>query len=50
MELSLSEKPPIVQLLKNLPAFYGIQKFITVFTRAYPEPDRSNPYHPILSL
>jgi hypothetical protein len=31
--LLLLEKPPIVQLLKNLPIFYGTQKFITVFTR-----------------
>jgi hypothetical protein len=29
---ALLEKPPIVQLFKNFPAFYGI--FITVFTRA----------------
>jgi hypothetical protein len=28
------EKQPIVQLLKNFPAFYGTQWFITVFTRA----------------
>jgi hypothetical protein len=27
-------KPPIVQLLKNFPAFYGNRRFITVFTRA----------------
>jgi hypothetical protein len=26
--------PPIVQLLKNFPAFYGIWRFITVFTKA----------------
>jgi hypothetical protein len=32
--LGLLEKPPIVQLLKNFPAFYGTRKFITVFTRA----------------
>jgi hypothetical protein len=25
---------PIVQLLKNFPAFYGTRMFITVFTRA----------------
>jgi hypothetical protein len=31
-ELTLLEKPPIVQLLKNFPAFYGTQRFITVFT------------------
>jgi hypothetical protein len=30
---ALLEKPPIVQLLKNFPIFYEIQKFITVFTR-----------------
>jgi hypothetical protein len=47
---TLLEKPPIVQPLKNFPAFYGTRKFITVFTGPYPEPDQSNPYHPILSL
>jgi hypothetical protein len=31
---ALHEKPPIVQLLKNFPAFYGTRKFITVLTRA----------------
>jgi hypothetical protein len=31
---ALLEKPPIVQLLKNCPSFYGTQRFITVFTRA----------------
>jgi hypothetical protein len=30
----LLEKPPIVQPLKNFPAFYGTLTFITVFTRA----------------
>jgi hypothetical protein len=30
---ALLEKPPIVQLLKNFPVFYGTRKFITVFTR-----------------
>jgi hypothetical protein len=34
MELSPSEKPPIVQLLRNFPTFYGTRMFITVFTRA----------------
>jgi hypothetical protein len=34
MELALLEKLPIVQLLKNFPAFYGTRYFITVFTRA----------------
>jgi hypothetical protein len=28
------EKLPIMQPLKNFPAFYGTQSFITVFTRA----------------
>jgi hypothetical protein len=31
---TIIEKLLIVQLLKNFPAFYGSQKFITVFTRA----------------
>jgi hypothetical protein len=31
----LLEKPPIVQLLKNFPTFYRIQRFITRFTRAF---------------
>jgi hypothetical protein len=31
---ALLEKPPVAQLLKNFPAFYGTRKFITVFTRA----------------
>jgi hypothetical protein len=31
---ALLEKPPIVQLLKNFPAFYGTRRFITVFKRA----------------
>jgi hypothetical protein len=26
------EKPPIVQLLENFPAFYGTRRFITAFT------------------
>jgi hypothetical protein len=48
---ALFEKPPILKLLKNFAAFYGTRRFITVFTRAlhcpYPEPDQSNPSHPI---
>jgi hypothetical protein len=28
----LLEKPPIVQLLENFPAFYGTRRFITAFT------------------
>jgi hypothetical protein len=51
---ALLEKLPIVPPLKKFPAFYGTRSFITVFTRPstgpYPEPDQSNPYHPILSL
>jgi hypothetical protein len=31
---ALLENPPIVELLKNFPAFYGTRRFITVFTRA----------------
>jgi hypothetical protein len=34
MELSLQEKPPILQLLKDFPAFYGNRSFITAFTGA----------------
>jgi hypothetical protein len=51
---ALLEKPPIVQLLKNFPVFYGTPRFITVFTRAlhwsitWARP--SNTYHPFLSL
>jgi hypothetical protein len=33
------EKPPVVQLLKNLPLFYGTRSFIAVY--AYPKPDQS---------
>jgi hypothetical protein len=29
---ALLEKPPIVQLLENIPAFYGTRRFITAFT------------------
>jgi hypothetical protein len=32
---ALLEKPPIVQLLKDFPAFYESRRFITVFTRAF---------------
>jgi hypothetical protein len=31
----LLEKPPVARLLKNFAKFYGIWKFITVFTRAF---------------
>jgi hypothetical protein len=30
---ALLEKPPILPILKNFPTFYGIWRFITVFTR-----------------
>jgi hypothetical protein len=30
----LLEKPTVIHLLKNFPAFYGNRRFITVFTRA----------------
>jgi hypothetical protein len=33
---ALLEKLPIVQLLKNFPAFYWTRRFITAFTRALP--------------
>jgi hypothetical protein len=46
---ALLEKPPVVKPLKNFPTFYGTRRFIIVFTGPYPEPDRSSPYHPILS-
>jgi hypothetical protein len=31
---ALLEKPPVAQLLKNFPIFYGSRRFITVFTIA----------------
>jgi hypothetical protein len=34
MELSLLEKLPVEQLLKNFPTLYGTRRFITVFIRA----------------
>jgi hypothetical protein len=49
---ALLEEPPIVQPLKNFPAFYGTRRFNTVFTPStgpHPEPYPSNPLHPILS-
>jgi hypothetical protein len=30
----LLEKPPVAQLFRNFPTFYGTTRFITVFTRA----------------
>jgi hypothetical protein len=48
------EKPLIAQPLKNFPVFYGTQRFITMFTGTYPEPNQSNPiqsiHYPIQSL
>jgi hypothetical protein len=32
--MELLEKPPVTQLLKKFPTFYGTRKFITLFTRA----------------
>jgi hypothetical protein len=49
----LLEKPPVAQLLKNLPTFYGTKRFITVFTRAlhwslsWARSIQSIPPHPI---
>jgi hypothetical protein len=50
---ALLEKLPIVQLLKNFPAFYWTRKFITVFKRAlhwslsWARSIESTPCHPI---
>jgi hypothetical protein len=52
----LLEKPPIVQLLKNFPAFYGTRRFSAVFTRAlhwslsWAKSIQSIPSHPISIL
>jgi hypothetical protein len=51
---ALLEKLPIVQLLKNSPAFYGTRRFFTVFTRplhwslSWARSIQSNPIHTIL--
>jgi hypothetical protein len=48
---ALLEKPPIVQLLKNLPTFYGTRRFITMFPRAlhwslsWPRTIQSTPFY-----
>jgi hypothetical protein len=34
MSWVLLEKPPVAQLLKNFPTFYGTRRFITMFKRA----------------
>jgi hypothetical protein len=50
---TLLEKPPVVQLLKNFPAFYGTRRFNTVFTRvlhwslSWARPMQSVPPYPI---
>jgi hypothetical protein len=50
---ALLEEPPIVQPLKNFPAFYGTRRFNTVFTRAlhwflfWAISIQSTPSHPI---
>jgi hypothetical protein len=50
---ALLEKPPVTQLLKNFPTFYGIRRFITVFTGAlhwclsWARSKQSIPPHPI---
>lgn len=49
---SLSEKPPVTHLLKNLPIFYGISfpYWEEPFTDPHPQPEQSSPYYHILSL
>jgi hypothetical protein len=34
MEPKLPEKPPVAQLFKNIPKFYGTRKFIAVLKKA----------------
>jgi hypothetical protein len=48
MELALLEKPPVVQILKDFPEFYGTRRFITVFTRDLHW--QSIPPHPISEI
>jgi hypothetical protein len=40
-------KPPVLQLHKKFPTFYGNRRFTAIFTRAlhwsYPEPYQSSP-------
>jgi hypothetical protein len=51
---ALLEKLPMVQPLKNFPAFIEPEGSLPYSqepsTGPYPEPDRSDLYHPILSL
>jgi hypothetical protein len=50
---ALLEEPPIVQPLKDFPAFYRTRRFNTVFTRAlhwslsWAISNQSTPFHPI---
>jgi hypothetical protein len=44
----LLERPPVAQLLKEFPTFYGIVRFITMFTRALHWARRIQSTHPIL--
>jgi hypothetical protein len=47
---ALLEKPPIVQLLKNSPAFYRTRRFIAVFPRAPPLVPILSQIHPIHTI
>jgi len=40
----------VPQLVKKFPTFYGTQRFITMFTYPYPQPDYSSPHPSILSI
>jgi hypothetical protein len=48
---ALLEKPPVVQLRKNFPTFYGTQDSLPCSYESsnipYSEPDESSPYRPI---
>jgi hypothetical protein len=48
MELSLLEKPPVSQQFMEPDVSLPCSQ--KPYTGTYPEPDRSNPYHPILSI
>jgi hypothetical protein len=51
---ALLEKPPVMELLKNFPTFYGTESSLPWLqepsTGPYPEPDQYSRYYPILSL
>jgi len=34
----------VTQLVTKFPAFYGTQRFLSVFIDPYPEPDASSPH------